>query len=144
MKPQDQLWWRGAVLDKSGNETDRGGDCFRACLATILEIDVAFLPNFLKSPSEDYTWWDRWQDYLYGTFRQKLIYWETDWPDVETLAYWIGEVSLPTPHSVVFHKKEFRWDPAPGDRKRIYTVDDIKSVIAIFGIGSIYEDKEAI
>jgi hypothetical protein len=40
-----------------------GGDCFAACVASILELPINAVPNF---PSEDgdETWWHSWQEWL--------------------------------------------------------------------------------
>lgn len=38
------------------------GDCFRACVATILELDLAAVPNWIGDHPED--WFDRFQAWL--------------------------------------------------------------------------------
>jgi hypothetical protein len=106
MIPQTQRWWRWAVLDESGNQTDEGGDCFAACLASILELPIDGFPNFLAGDYEGH-WWIRWQLWLYDRFRVELLFWDKDWPDPAILAWWIGEVYPgDVPHSVVFDRAD--------------------------------------
>lgn len=139
MIPQTQRWWRGPVFDPSGKQTDEGGDCFAACLASILELPIEGFPNFLAGDYEGH-WYNRWQAWLYENYRAELIYWETDWPDPTQIGWWVGEV-MPgtTPHSVLFHRDEFRWDPAPKHAQRVYTVSDVRSIVALFSIASIFD-----
>lgn len=136
MKPQTQRWNRGPVYSAGDKQTDAGGDCFAACIASILEVPIDGFPNFLAS-IDNKTWWDRWIDFLYMEFRQTLLYWEDELPNPKDLAWWIGEVQPGSfPHSVVFYQEKFKWDPLPA-YKREYTVDDVKSIVAIYSIGSI-------
>jgi hypothetical protein len=140
MKPQTQRWRRAAVF-ANGEQTDDGGDCFSACVASILEIDIEGFPNFLANHGEK-TWFDRWQDYLYENFRQKLIWFDGSYPDYNLIAWWIAEVMVgEVPHSVIFHKDEFRWDPIPNPFKKVYELSDVKSVTLIYSIGSIFEES---
>lgn len=140
MIPQTQRWNRGPRYSDINEQTDEGGDCFAACIASILEVPIEGFPNFLAKVGEK-TWWERWQDFLYENYRQRLVNWEDDFPDVTKLAWWIAEV-LPgnIPHAVVFYQKEFRFDPlSPNGLGIQYTIDDVKSVVAIYSIGSMFE-----
>lgn len=140
MIPVEQRWWRGPVFDAAGKQTDEGGDCFAACLASIIEVPLNDFPNFLASDYEGH-WWHRWQQWLYDEYRAELLYWESDWPDPATeLAWWIGEVMLgETPHSIVFYKDEFRWDPAPQEFRREWSLRDVRSVVAVCSVASIFD-----
>jgi hypothetical protein len=140
MIPQTQRWFHGAVFDAAGRQTDEGGDCFAACLASMLEVAIEDFPNFLAGEREG-DWYLRWQRWLYDEYRAELLYRESDWPDPRTqLAWWAGEVMLgKTPHSVVFYRDEFRWDPAPEPHKRVWSLGDVKSVVALFSIASILD-----
>lgn len=142
MIPQTQRYWRGPVFDgESGEQTDEGGDCFAACLASILELPIDGFPNFLDSrPLGSGGWYHKWQLWLYEHYRVELLWWEKDWPDPATgLAWWIAGVMIgATSHAVVFHKDEFRWDPAPGEAKRTWTLDDVVDVVAPYSIASIF------
>lgn len=144
MIPQDQRWWRGPVLDAAGEQTDEGGDCFAACLASIMELPIEGFPNFLGH-RDGVHWWSRWQEWLYDRFRAELIYFEEpgSWPDPRTgLAWWIAEVKAGpdrVSHSVVFFRDEFRWDPAPVASKRVWSLGDVLSVVALFSITSVFD-----
>src|SRR6266403_1260823 len=129
MKPQTQRWNRGpAYLPGEKRQTDEGGDCFAACIASILEVPIDGFPNFLASDG-DKTWWDRWQDWLYDNYRSTLIYWEDEYPNFKQLAWWIAEVQPGNlSHAVVFYQEEFRWDPL---QQLTYTIKDVKSAVAI-------------
>lgn len=143
MIPQTQRWWRGAVRDSDGEQTDEGGDCFAACLASIMELPIEGFPNFLDSrPHGEAGWWHRWQLWLYEHYRSELLFWENrdTMPDPEQLAWWIASVTVgETPHSVVFYRDEFRWDPAPLMAKRIWTLADVEDAVGLFAVGQIYD-----
>lgn len=143
MIPQTQRWWRGPVHDAEGQQTDEGGDCFAACLASIMELPIDGFPNFLADDGdpEPGGWWRRWQLWLYAKCRCELLYWEQDWPDPATmLAWWIGGVMIgDTSHAVLFHRDQFRWDPAPDGKKREWTLEDVVDVVALFSISSIWD-----
>lgn len=144
MIPQVQRWWRGPVFDAAGEQTDEGGDCFAACLASILELPIDGFPNMLRSDYEG-SWFDRWQRWLYDEFRCELRYWggdEQDRPKPRDFAWWIAEVKAApdrVSHSVVFFKDEFRWDPAPGPFKREWALDEVLSVVALYSITSLLD-----
>lgn len=144
MIPQSQRWWRAAALDAEGEQTDEGGDCFAACLASILELPIDGFPNFLDSrPLGKGGWFHRWQLWLYEHYRSELLWWETrdEMPDPKTgLVWWIAGVTIgETQHAVVFYKDEFRWDPAPEGQKRVWTLADVHDSVAVFSIASIFE-----
>lgn len=143
MIPQAQRWFRGPVYDDAGEQTDEGGDCFAACLASILELPIDGFPNMLDSrPYGEGGWWHRWNVWLYENYRAELLFWESreTMPDPAGLAWWIAGVMLgDTAHSVLFYKDAFRWDPAPDDRKHVWTLDDVKDGVALFSIGSLWD-----
>lgn len=142
MIAQTQRWWRGPVFDADGKQTDEGGDCFAACLASLLELPIDGFPNMLRSDYEG-GWFDRWQRWLYDEFRCELRFWggdEEDRPNPRELAWWIAEVMHgEISHSVLFYGTRFRWDPAPESHKRVWTVAESRSVIALFSITSLYD-----
>jgi hypothetical protein len=144
MIPQTQRWWRGPVFDAEGEQTDEGGDCFAACIASLLELPIDGFPNFLDSrPLGNGGWWHKWQLWLYENYRAELLYWETkaEIPDPATsLVWWIAGVMCgSTSHSVLFYRDEFRWDPAPDGKKREWSLDDVVDAVALFSIASIFE-----
>lgn len=60
MKPQMQRW-----LAK--NENGTVGDCWRTCIASILEVDRDDVPNFVEIEMEDEestAWWDATNEWL--------------------------------------------------------------------------------
>jgi hypothetical protein len=140
---QTQRWHRGPSYDKDGHQTDEGGDCFAACLASILELPIDDFPNFLDSrPYGGGGWWHRWQMWLYENYRAELIWWtdRATMPAATELAWWIAGVPCGnTTHAVVFYKDEFRWDPAPEDKMRNWSLDDVIDGVGLFSIGSIYD-----
>jgi hypothetical protein len=114
------------------------GNCFGACLASILELSIDDVPNH-----HGFNWYNRYEEWLYRNFRCKPLYWEEDeLPDFNLLAWWIAEVESPRnkdiKHSVVFYRNEFRWDPYPNASHQ-WKCSDTKSVIAIYSISSILE-----
>jgi hypothetical protein len=145
MIPQMQRWTRGPRYSDEAKtlQTDEGGDCFAACIASILEVSIEGFPNFLAKVGEK-TWWERWQDYLYENYRQRLLNWDKEddgLPDVKHFAWWIAEVQPNNiPHAVVFYQEEMRHDPYPGRPPEFkYTLDEVKSAVAIYSIGTIFE-----
>lgn len=139
MISQTQRIWSGPDYDDQGKQTDKGGDCFAACIASILELNIEDVPNYL-SGTEQETWWDRWQYWLYDNYRMEMIHWEKDWPDPYLFGWWMGNVMYDdTRHSVVFYRKKFMWDPAPEEHKRIFTMKDVLDVTAIFSIATIFD-----
>lgn len=144
MIAQTQRWWRGPVFDDDGKQTDLGGDCFAACLASILELPIDGFPNFLASDYDGH-WYNRWQAWLYERYRCELIYWSTrdEMPDPSTLCWWVAGVMVgTTSHSVLFYKDEFRWDPAPESAKREWTMDDVVDGVALFSIATIFNRQD--
>lgn len=144
MIPQQQRWWRGPVFDGDDEQTDEGGDCFAACLASILELPIDGFPNFLDSrPYGNGGWFHRWQLWLYEHYRAELIWWESreTMPDPAGLAWWIASVRCGSGlfHAVVFYADEFRWDPAPAESKRVWTLDDVVDAVALFSIACIFD-----
>lgn len=89
------------------------GDCFRACMCSILEI-----PNDDRLPNvDDPMWMFRWNDLLepYGI----RLEWDRDriWRD----GYWIASVpsknmSAPTTHAIVMKDSKVAHDPSPNRR----------------------------
>lgn len=141
MIPQTQRWWRGPVFDADGRETDEGGDCFAACIASILEVPIDGFPNFLADGDYEGHWCHRWQQWLYENYRAELRFWSgrSEMPDTSDLCWWIAGVDINgTKHSVVFYKDEFRHDPAPEGCRREWTLADVEDAAALFSIASIW------
>lgn len=111
MRPQHQTLFGGA--DHPAAER---GNCFAACIATLLEVELASLPNFCAWPAS--SWWDRTNEYLSEHFGLWLINLPVERPEVA----WAPENVLrvangPGPrghrHSVVYDGKGLVHDPHP-------------------------------
>lgn len=115
-----------------------GGNCFSACVASILEIDLADVPYFMgESFTDDGSWWDRFTSWLtergmradYYVPGQNIDISKAGWPDEPYIATgrtprdcpaWRAEfVKIPWPehepflHSVVYASGELIHDPHP-------------------------------
>jgi hypothetical protein len=129
VKPQRQTKFGGA--DHPDHEK---GDCFAACVATILEVDLASLPNFCARPPN--VWFEEMQAYLEKRFGLMLI-----GATPETAMYLPDEhlfiASGPGPrghrHSVVFNSLGLVWDPHPSDAGLLEVTDREFFVVAKFG-----------
>ena len=101
MKPVDQT----VINDMTGN-------CFTACIASILELPIDKVPNFMEDKNHWYIAAYQWlYDKGYELKHKKL-------EDGETLpGYWISSgKSYRFPdqhHAVVYYKKEMAHDPHP-------------------------------
>ena len=103
---------------------DEGGNCFAACLASILELPVRVVPNaaaeWIKGDSDEHlnAGWALIRSWLYGLGLDVQCFDESWRPS----GYWIAIVDSPRfpgkTHAVVFEGESFVWDPhpeAPGD-----------------------------
>ena len=91
------------------------GDCFRACLTSILE-----LPNDPKLPNcDDIEWLNKWHSFLYDfgltlAFEQKACWRQ---------GYWIASVKsknyADTTHAIVMQGSKVAFDPSTKKRYRI-------------------------
>ena len=109
MKPQRQTVFGGGA---NGSEP---GNCFAACVATVLGLDLVQVPNFVAVPA-DASWWlpfERWcaernvwplwleASAISGSF------------DLVVIAN--GEGPRGLRHSVVWRDDSMLWDPHPSD-----------------------------
>lgn len=116
------------------------GDCFRACIASILEMPIADCPNPPSDP--DGHWWNEWIDWLRPRGLE-LIHWqvpEGGRAEGEAVCgalagYWIATVpSLNCPpnperpnlgrHCIVMRGAEVAHDPSTGEKRKGFTGDD--------------------
>lgn len=109
MKPVDQL-----VLHDPANGKE--GDCFRACLASIMELPIECIPNFAQETvgKGSAAFWNAIYDWLELTGHSIKFLSFTD-PEVEEGKYYI--ISGPSPrsghHAVVGLGKGIVHDPHP-------------------------------
>jgi len=96
--------------------TAETGDCYRACVASILEVPIETLPNFMEDGSNHFNEkLETWSEAL-GIIILDVI------PNEETLelfrdVYWLASGPSPrfenTDHAVVYKGKQFIHDPVP-------------------------------
>jgi hypothetical protein len=87
------------------------GDCFRACVCSILELDPATVPNFCSYSVDQ--WWGRFIDWAKSS--GYALYWGT-YPPMHVEYYIVSGKSPRYPnrlHSVVWHNYEMVHDPHP-------------------------------
>jgi hypothetical protein len=60
MKPVDMQFM------ETGKEGATPGDCFRCCVASLLELPIEDVPHFCDLPDPSVHWITRTQDWLYG------------------------------------------------------------------------------
>lgn len=88
------------------------GNCFSACLASILEIPIEQIPNFcVEYPSD---WLNKTNEWLAGLGLVLVDFTVEGLPDYDT--YWIASGLSPRltcDHSVVYHASAMVHDPHP-------------------------------
>lgn len=110
MKPQRQTTFGGADAPD-----DEKGNCFAACVASILEVELAELPNFvvIGSPSN---WWTRTQEWLHEHYGVMPFCMETRaWLPHEVLTIASGPGPRGHRHCVVYDGGGLVHDPHPSD-----------------------------
>jgi hypothetical protein len=96
------------------------GDCFRACVCSILEIDPIkeHVPNFASYPDDQ--WWNRF--ICWAKSKKCAVCWSTDPPPAD-IEYYIATGTSPRGflHAVIYSKGKLVHDPHPngGDVKNI-------------------------
>lgn len=102
--------------------TPPDGDCFAACVASILELPIASVPNYPDPTGpNDHSWWWGWQEWL-KQFNLAFVGWNHPIAeDAEVVAdilrgYSICNVRYENPrinHAVVCRDGEIVWNPHP-------------------------------
>lgn len=108
------------LIDGGGFECppEERGDCFRACVASILELDAEALPN----PHDQQHWGEAWNRELAKIGIRPL--WLEEWQGNWFPGYWIACIpsrNIEGNHCVVMRGREFVHDPSNG--KRVTRVD---------------------
>lgn len=93
------------------------GNCFAACVASILEMPIEKVPNFVQERGHPVTtdWWDRFLNWLYPLGYSAIMI----LPSPEALldgAYSVVTGNSPRgdfDHCVVYYGKEMAHDPHP-------------------------------
>lgn len=104
--------------------TAPGGNCWHACIASILEIPLETIPNIQQGPEEtDGDWYARWQAWL-QPFNVQIL----SWPFVGLSEGWYPRgysiIGTKPPgwdwlHAVVALDGKPIWNPMPGYGERI-------------------------
>jgi hypothetical protein len=91
------------------------GDCFGACVASIMELPIEVVPN-------DHTdrWWFVWRDFL-GYFGLEMSYYDSMGPIWQD-SYWIASVKSKNYkevyHAIVMEGTKVAFDPSTAKRYR--------------------------
>jgi hypothetical protein len=115
---------------------EEGGNCFAACLASILEVPLVAVPNaaVLWAQGEVDEGWSLINDWL-ASLGLRIGSFDGDPDGWLPHGYWIAIVpSLKLPgetHAVVFQGRDFVWDPR-ADAERARTLDEVIAVDALF------------
>jgi hypothetical protein len=106
-----------------------GGNCFSACVASILELPIEDVPYFMGSDGEG--WFDRLSVWLSERGLYALYYDTSDrntyWPDGY---YILGGESVRGPHAVVAKGKDVVHDPHHS-RAGLYRREDITVILPL-------------
>lgn len=86
------------------------GNCFAACLASVLELPLEQVPNFMD---EGTGWYDRYNDWLAGRNLRIFTYRGDLKPPTGYAILGAGSPRFNGMHAVVTHNGEIVWDPHP-------------------------------
>lgn len=104
-----------------------GGNCFSACVASLLELSIDEVPYFMSDPE---TWWERFLDWLRprGYYALCVPYSTSWWPN----GYHIigGRSPRDTSHAVVGLGEKIVHDPHP-DRTGLVKREDVTLLVPI-------------
>ena len=99
---------------------DSMGDCFRACMATVLQLPIELLPNW-----HDNMWFLKWDEWLHE--RGLGITINSKYYGVE--GFWIASVNSQnypdTTHAIVMYDEAVFHDPSPLKKFTEVTYDEI-------------------
>ncbi len=99
-----------------------GGNCFSACVASLLEISINEVPYFMEDQND---WWDYFSEWLkpFGFYPLCFVLKQSNFYHPSGYHILSGQSSR-GPHSVVAFKDEIIHDPHP-EREGLLTRDDI-------------------
>lgn len=106
--------------------TGRHGNCFSACVASILEIPISQVPNYCAPGRSPERWWRAFNKWLAprGLWALRIV----DYDHI-TPGYWIAcgktvrsRKNSPG-HAVVFRGGHFVWDPHPSGEPGLTTIE---------------------
>lgn len=122
-----------------GHDFERSdvGNCFSACVASVLEIPLEDIPNFCYSPREEKDdWFDRFQKWLNHLSFCAITICNFPKDLLANLGYIIASIKSPRGdflHSVVIKNGLIVWDPYPGWRLKLDCEDTEKACFFIQG-----------
>lgn len=110
------------------------GDCFRACVASIFEFDINFMPNFWEYTSDAYKFWRLVNDWMFKNLNYKCIpiRLEESCDDFinDLLCVAIGKSKIYNEQHAVVWKNKLIFDPNPN--RNIMKSTFIPEVYVIF------------
>lgn len=123
MKPVEQL------LTGGGFEAppEERGDCFRACVASILELDPRELPN----PHDSEHWGKAWIAAL-AEYGVEPVFLTEGFQGTPFPGYWIASIPSPSidgDHCVVMRGLDFAYDPMPGSTRDSVDLETVKQAV---------------
>lgn len=117
MTPADQQFLASPQRRDGHGDDGTPGDCFRACVASLLDLPIEDVPHFVQHVS----WWNETRRFVRATVPGWDIgyFWPEDFPHVETVAHGIGSGVSPRmgafKHAVIVDTErwEVEHDPHP-------------------------------
>lgn len=108
-----------------------GGNCFSACIASLLELSIDDVPYFMGDFSEpdDGEWFNRLNDWLRPRGFVALFFLYQSLADFPSLCV-LGGASSRGPHSCVGRRGEIVWDPHPS-RSGLTSVEDVTILVPL-------------
>lgn len=110
--------------------TAPGGNCWHACIASILEVPLEIVPEIQQGESEsDADWWQRWQAWLFPYNLQMLGFPHVDrgrdtWRPKGYSILGTRPPGCSWLHAVVALDGEPVWNPFPGYGERVGNIGE--------------------
>lgn len=104
-----------------------GGNCFSACVASLLELPIDDVPYFMAGDGAE--WFDRLAEWLKPRGLYPLLFkWSADWP--KTGFGILGGKSSRGDHAVVGYGREVVHDPHPS-REGLLAIEDVTILVPL-------------
>jgi hypothetical protein len=93
---------------------DKTGNCWSACIASLLEVPLEIIPSFCVDDPDN--WWDntcKWLEENYGLWMLNLEY-----TSCTPKGYWIATGKSPRGdflHCIIYYDNKMVFDPHPSD-----------------------------
>lgn len=125
------------------------GDCWSACLASLLEVGIEDVP-VPHSDDPAWHWWDATRDALHSHGHECIVASAAIWP----YGYWLASVpsknlGAKVNHVIVMHNGEVAHDPSLGERYAAGTsIEDLEVreayALVPLEVRSILADREKV